>query len=138
MITDFRYQGSRGSWREGPLHPPPPHTPTFLFVDPNLQKEMGPGGVNVLLPSRSEERGVLGVGSIPVVIFPSFQGIQIIALKLHQYKYSWVVKIRNTSEAVPRGSTQAPIHPVALWGLVGMIAKGSIVVLILPPLCFLY
>ena len=44
-----------------------------------------------------------------------------------------------------RGSTQATIHPLAiiltaaLWVLVSIIAlPGSIVALILPPLCFLY
>ena len=42
-----------------------------------------------------------------------------------------------------RDSTQATIHPLAiiltmaLWALVSMIALGSIVALILPPLCFL-
>ena len=43
-----------------------------------------------------------------------------------------------------RGSTQAAIHPLAiiltaaLWALVSIIAEGSIVALILPPLWFLY
>ena len=55
-----------------------------------------------LLPTGSEERGVLGVGSIPVAILPSCQNVKTFALQLHKHKYSWVVKIRNTSEAVLR------------------------------------
>ena len=35
-----------------------------------------------LLPTGSEERGVMGVGSIPVAILPSCQDIKIIALYL--------------------------------------------------------
>ena len=57
----------------------------------------------VLLPIGSEEeREVLGVRSIPVAILPSCQDRKIIALQLHEHEYSWVVKIRNTSEAVIR------------------------------------
>ena len=37
----------------------------------------------MLLPTGSEERGVLGVGSIPVAILPSCQNMKIIALQLH-------------------------------------------------------
>ena len=55
-----------------------------------------------LLPTRSEERGVLGVGSIPVAILPSCQDMKTIALQLYKHEYSWVVKIRNTSGAVLR------------------------------------
>ena len=55
-----------------------------------------------LLPSGSEERGVLGVGSMPVAIFPSCQYMKTIALSLHEHEYSWVVKIRNSSETVLR------------------------------------
>ena len=36
-----------------------------------------------LLPTGSEEREVLGVGSIPVAILPSCQNMKIIALQLH-------------------------------------------------------
>ena len=54
----------------------------------------------ILLPTGSEERGVLGFGSIPVAILPSCQDVKIIALELHKHVYSWVVKIRNTSGAV--------------------------------------
>ena len=36
--------------------------------------------MRVLLPNKSEERGVLGVGSIPVAILPSCQDINAIAL----------------------------------------------------------
>ena len=57
-----------------------------------------------LLPTRSEEREVLGVGSIHVAILPSCQDIKIIALYLHKHEYSWVVKIRNTSEAISKDS----------------------------------
>ena len=56
----------------------------------------------VLLPTRSEEREVLGVGSIPVAILPSCQHIKTIVLSLHKHASSWIVKIRNTSEAVLR------------------------------------
>ena len=55
-----------------------------------------------LLPTGSEEREVLGVGSIPVAILPSCQDMNPIALQLHAHEYSWVVKIKNTSEAVLR------------------------------------
>ena len=55
-----------------------------------------------LLPIRSEERGVLRVGSIPVAIILSCQGMKTIALELCKHEYSWIVKIRNTSEAVLR------------------------------------
>ena len=58
------------------------------------------GTSQVLLPTGSEEREVLGVGSIPVAIFPSCQNMKVIALQLNNM--SWVVKIRNTSEAVLR------------------------------------
>ena len=57
---------------------------------------------NDLLLTRSEEREVLGVGSIPVAILPSCQDIETIALKLHKHDYSWVVKIRNVAGALLR------------------------------------
>ena len=60
-----------------------------------------------LLPTGSEVRGVLGVGSIPVAILPSRQVMKTIAL--HKHEYSLVIKIRNTS-----GSTEATIHPLAI------------------------
>ena len=41
-----------------------------------------------LLPTGSEERGVLGVGSIPVVILPSCQDMKTITLQLHKHEYS--------------------------------------------------
>ena len=56
--------------------------------------------MSVLPPTGSDERGVLGVGSIPVAIFPSCQDMKTIALKLPKQEYSWVLKVRNTSEAV--------------------------------------
>ena len=43
--------------------------------------ELDPG---VLLPTGSEERGVLGVGSIPVAKLPSCEGMKTIALQLQQ------------------------------------------------------
>ena len=55
-----------------------------------------------VLPIGSEERGVVGVGSILVAIHPSCQNMKTIALYLHRYEYSWVVKLRNTSEEVLR------------------------------------
>ena len=56
--------------------------------------------VNILLPTGSEERGVLAVGSIPAAILCSCQDMKTIALSLHKQAYSWVVKLRNPSEAV--------------------------------------
>ena len=38
-----------------------------------------------LLPTKREERGVLGVGSIPVVILPSCEDMKPIALQLQQH-----------------------------------------------------
>ena len=49
-----------------------------------------------------EERGVLGVGSIPVAIIPSCHDMKTIALQLHKHEYSWVVKDKKQL----RGSTQ--------------------------------
>ena len=48
-----------------------------------------------------EEREVLGVGSILFHYFPLVKKLlKTVALYLHKHKYIWVVKIRNTSEAV--------------------------------------
>ena len=58
--------------------------------------------MNVLLPIRSEEREVLGERRIPVAILPSCQDMKTIALQWHKRGYNWVVKMRNTSEAVLR------------------------------------
>ena len=71
------------------------------------------------LPTKRDGRGVLGVGSIPVAILPSCQCMKINALLLHKHEYSWVVKLRNNSEA-DRG-------PTALRAKVSMMAKDSIV-----------
>ena len=46
-----------------------------------------------LLPDGSEEKGVLGVGNIPMAIHRNYNCKKM-------YVYSWVVKIRNTSETV--------------------------------------
>ena len=48
-----------------------------------------------LLPTGSEEREVLRVGSIPVAILPSCRNMKTIALYLHTHEYSWVVKMRK-------------------------------------------
>ena len=55
-----------------------------------------------LLPTGSEEREVLGVGSIPrpAAILPSIYESYCIIMQRHED--SWVVRIRNTSEAVLR------------------------------------
>ena len=77
-----------------------------------------------LLPTGSEERGVVGVGSILVAIHPSCQNMKTIALYLHRYEYSWVEKIKKHL----RGSTQDTtlsliiILTAALWALVSIIA----------------
>ena len=55
-----------------------------------------------LLPTRCEEREVLGVGTIPVAILPSYQDVKTIALYFHKHEYSRIVKKRNTSETVLR------------------------------------
>ena len=55
-----------------------------------------------LLPTGSEEREELWVGSTPVAKILSCQYMKTIALQLHKHEYSWVVKIRTTSEAVLR------------------------------------
>ena len=60
------------------------------------------GSKEVLLPTGSEERGVLWVGSISVTILSSCQNMKTKALYLRKHKYSWVVKIRNISEAILR------------------------------------
>ena len=54
----------------------------------------------ILLATGSENRGILGIGSIPVTILPSCKDIKPIALYLHTHEYSWLIKLRNTSEAV--------------------------------------
>ena len=64
----------------------------------------------ISLPTGSEERGVLCVGSIPVAILPLCQDMKSIALLLHQNECSWVVKITNTSEAVYSGHN-TPLGP---------------------------
>ena len=61
----------------------------------------------IILPTGSEERGVLGVGSIPVAILLSCQNVKTFALQINmkicdKYEYSWAATIRNTSEAVLR------------------------------------
>ena len=55
-----------------------------------------------LLPTGSEEREVLGMGSIPVAILLSCLDMEHIALQLHKHENSRVMKIRSTSEAVLR------------------------------------
>ena len=66
-----------------------------------------------LLPTEHDEREVLGVGSIPVAILISCQNVRNNVLLLHKHAYSWVVKIRNTSEAVlgPQYSTWPSYGP---------------------------
>ena len=59
-------------------------------------------GTYYILPTGSEERGVLWVGSIPVAILPSCQDINTIALQLHKDVCNSVVNIRNTSAPVLR------------------------------------
>ena len=64
-----------------------------------------------LLPTGSEKRGELGVGSIPVAILPSCQKVITLALQIHKHENSRVVKIKkNTS----KGSTQVTILPLAI------------------------
>ena len=56
---------------------------------------------------------------------------------LHRHEYSWVVKIRNTSETVLRPQYTPLTIILALWALVSITAQGSIMALILLPLCFI-
>ena len=46
----------------------------------------------ILLSTVSEERGLLGVGIIPVAILQLYDNTKNIALYLHKDKYSWVIK----------------------------------------------
>ena len=55
-----------------------------------------------LAPTGSDEGGVLGVGSIPLAVFPSCQYMTVNAVQLHYHENVWVVKVRNTSEAIIR------------------------------------
>ena len=55
-----------------------------------------------LIPTGSEEREISGFGSIPFAILPSCQDIKAVAMYLHKHEYSWVITMRNTSEAVLR------------------------------------
>ena len=55
-----------------------------------------------LLPTGSDERGILGVGSISTAILTSCQYMTNIGVKSHKNRYNWVVELRNTSEAVFR------------------------------------
>ena len=50
-----------------------------------------------LLPTGSEEREVLAVGSIPAAILLSCQNVRNVALLLHKHAYSWVVKVRTSA-----------------------------------------
>ena len=54
----------------------------FLIIIPVYDIDIIIGCVNMvfLLPTGSEERGVLGVGSIPVAMLPSRQDMKYIAL----------------------------------------------------------
>ena len=87
---------------------------------------------NILLPTGIEGRGVFGVGSIPVAIHPSCQDKKTFAfIQLHKHKYSWVVYIRHTSEAVLRshyfpGPSYCTLT-MALWVLVSIMSMWSIV-----------
>ena len=42
-----------------------------------------PSSARVLLPTGSEDRGLLGAGSILVAILPSYEDVKIITLQLH-------------------------------------------------------
>ena len=86
-------------------------------------------GYTVLLPTGSEERGVLEVGSIPVALLPSCMYMNKNCIRLHKYDYRWVVKIKKHKG----GSTQVQIHALAtvLQALVSVIALGSIVAIII-------
>ena len=65
----------------------------------NILTDSALAGLLILLPTRSDDRGVLRV---PVAILPSCQHMEVNALQLHKHDYSSVVKIRNTSEAILR------------------------------------
>ena len=60
--------------------------------------------VSHVFTTGSKESEVLGVGSIPIAILLScqYRYVNNISLTWHRYEYNWVVKIRNTSEAVFR------------------------------------
>ena len=71
------------------------------------------------------------IWGIPVAMLPSSH-IQTMALRWHKHECRWVVKVRKNSEAVHHWLT------AALWDFVSMIAKASVVPLLLPPLYLLY
>ena len=52
-----------------------PHFPFTVFT---VKTQFGPSVIHVLLPTESEEREVLGVGSISVAILPSRQYMKIL------------------------------------------------------------
>ena len=62
-----------------------------------------------LVPTRSEERGVLGIGSIPIAILPTCQDVKDIALQSHKH-----VKLGSKNKKQLRGSTQATIYPLSI------------------------
>ena len=64
--------------------------------------------LKILLPIGSDEREVFLIGSIPVALLPSCQC-------MHEDDHSWVVKIRNTSEAVLMIVIHAFIARSAVW-----------------------
>ena len=74
----------------------------------------------MLLPSESEEHEVLQTGSIHVAIPPSFLSFTIVHFKCLNCAPIWVVKIRNTSEAVLLVYPLAIILSAALWALVSI------------------
>ena len=77
-----------------------------------------------LLPTGSEELGVLGVASIPVATLPSCQDVKSTSLKLHKHEYSWVVKIRNTSLFLIL--TYIIIYLPRKWRRLLKLSKGTI------------
>ena len=81
------------------------HRNVFLLTENSQYPAMSRSQENghlLDLPTGSKERGVLGAGSVPVAILPSCQDMKTTALQLQKHEYSWVVKIRNISEAVLR------------------------------------
>ena len=70
-------------------------------------------GLIYVLPTGGEETHILGVGNIPAAILSSCQDLINFAIELHKNVYNWIVKIRNTSEAVPR--PQYTYGPWSVW-----------------------
>ena len=95
----------------------------LIKITAYMHFQIRPSMKGCLLPAGSEEKEVLGVGSIPVAILPSCQ-YHNIASYFHRHEYS----LGSENKKHLRGSTQGTILPLAiiltmaLWALVSITA----------------